>query len=881
MFDRAFGALLRLYPAGVRDHHGDEMREAFQQACAQARRRGGWPAAARTMLAELADLARGAVRVRTGFPRIPSGGRPEDARVEGRVAMSLGTDLRQAIRALRANPGTTALAVSLLALAIAACTAVFTVADAVIFTPVPYRNAERLVPIGIARTPGAWPSLNVTPDLIRAWQDSGAFERIEAHSSLRGTTLDDGIEPRTVPQSWITPGTLDLLGVAPLRGRAFGVEDARQTVPPALISETLWQSQFGGDEAIVGRHVSIEGKPTEIIGVMPAHFRFPLGRRGLWRPLDVSRAGAQGLRVWALGLLRADMPREESLRRADEAARLTAPALLKTPAAVAFAPALGLRSFDQYTVNTVKVLFAGVVLVLLVACVNVANLLLAQALARRRERAVRAALGASRARLIRQALCESGMLALAAAAGGLLLSWLAVSSFESLLPEYVMQRGANGIDVDARAFGLVILLTVVVMLASGLLPAWFGTRVTAGSALKEDARGASEGRGARRLSFALVVSEIAVAVALLVSASLLVRSFIGLATAERGIDTRGIVSVWVGLPEYQETNAERRMALAGEIQERLSALLPGVVQVMRLHSAPPEGADIHFGTLRTDDGRTVEGLEVFGFHATPDFFGFFRMKLVAGRFLSAGDPQQAVVVSESLARALWPGVTSPVGRTFRIGSGGPREVVGVSVEMLTPLMDPRLDRPEFFEPVQGTPTSRYVLRLSDGSAVRADQIKAVVRSVHPAYLVHEVAPIDEQYREQIEGPETAALVATSFAAFGMLVCAAGLFSVLSLSVARRRREFGIRLAIGARPSHVSQLVMRQTAITLTVGIALGVAGAFALTRNLSAVLAGVDVTDAPSWIAVIAIIAFAGVAAAWLPVRDARRTDPLLLLREE
>ena len=203
---------------------------------------------------------------------------------------SLGSDLRQAFRALTARPGTTALAVGLLALAIAACTAVFTVADAVIFKPVPYQHADRLVPIGIARRPGAWPTLNATPALVRAWQESGAFARVEAHASMSGTTLDEGLEPRSVPQSWITPGMLDLLGVRPMRGRAFTHEDTQAANPPALISEALWRSQFGADPSIVGRRVSVEGKPTEIVGVMPAHFRFPLGRRATGARGD-SRSG--------------------------------------------------------------------------------------------------------------------------------------------------------------------------------------------------------------------------------------------------------------------------------------------------------------------------------------------------------------------------------------------------------------------------------------------------------------------------------------------------------------------------------------------------------------------------------------------------------------
>ncbi len=870
LVDYGCRVLLRLFPKDMRDAHGAEMRETLRAV-----------SESRSVIPEFVDLATSAIKARAGFPRLPSGHRPQSPSSNGGGWMNaILSDLRQAVRALAARPGTTALAISLLALAIGACTAVFTVADAVLFTPVPYPNAERLVPIGIARQPGAWPSLNASPELIRAWQQSGAFERVEVHASTSGTTLDDGREPRSVSQSWITPGMLDVLGVAPIHGRGFTQADAEALVPPALISETLWRSHFGGEPSLVGRFVSIEGTQTEIVGIMPGDFRFPLGRKGFWRPLDIARGAAEKKAMWAIGLIRSGLPREEARRLAEEATRASVPSSLAPPASLAFAANLGTRSFDDYTVNAVKVLFAGVVLVLVVACINVANLLLAQALSRRRERAVRAALGASRARLVRQALCESFLLAACASLAGLLLAWLAVSSFERLVPEYMLTRGANGIDLDARAYGAVAVLAASVMLASGLLPAWFGTSVSAGGALKEDGRGATESRAARRLSSVLVVGEIAVAVALLLSASLLVRSFIQLATIDRGIDTRNIVSVWLSLPRYQESDTSRRLALADQVEANLSSV-PGVARVLRVRGAPPQGGNLHMSALRSDDGRTVEGQEIFEFEATPAFFSFFGMRLAAGRFLTADDPDAAVVISERLARMLWPDDPQPIGRTFRIGREATLEVAGVSREMLTPLLDPRIDQPEFFRLARGPVISRYALRLHEDATVRMDAIRAAIRAVHPGYVVYEAEHLDALYREHIEGPESAAKVAGAFAAFGTIVCAAGLFSVLSLSVARRRREFGIRLAIGAHPSQLSRLVMRQTIAMLAAGIVLGIAGAFALARNLSSVLAGVSTTDISSWIIVVGLIAATGIAAAWLPVRDARRTDPLLLLREE
>jgi putative ABC transport system permease protein len=531
-------------------------------------------------------------------------------------------------------------------------------------------------------------------------------------------------------------------------------------------------------------------------------------------------------------------------------------------------------------VNATRLLFTGVVLVMVVACVNIASLLLARAMGRRRERAVQAALGASRWRLVRQALLESAVMATRAATAGLLVSWMAVSALDTLLPAFITVHGPNAIDFDVRSAMAVVALAVVATLTSGVLPAWLGTKTSSADVLKDGERGASEGRGVRRLTSALIVGEVAVAVALLAGATLMVRSFIALANADRGIVTRNVALLQVNLPAFQVSDPSTQEALAAEIQRRLSAL-PGVVEVMRSESVLPDLGEIHFSALETDQGAKVEGLQVMGYGAVPGFFEFFGVRLVAGRFFSADDPDEAVVISRNLAGALWPGVNNPIGRTFRIaGEPKVRQVVGISHDVRTPLTDPRTDAPEFFQPDR-RPGPNYVIRLSDRARLSDDAIAAMVRSVHPKYLVRDLERIDDVYAAQVEGPQLAAVTAGSFAIFGLLVCAAGLFSVLSLAVARRRREFGIRLAIGAQPAQLSRLIARQTFFTLGAGLLIGSAGALAVARGLSSVLAGIEVTDGASWVAVIALVTIAGFAAAWLPLRDARRTDPLLLLRGE
>ena len=880
LLDGGCRAVLRLYPAAMRAAHGREMRQTFLEACAHASGRGRL-AMVRTALAELLDLLKGAIRARAGRPVLPAGRqapwRSPSHSQKGGLMTTLLPDLRQAIRVLRAKPGTTALAIGLLALAIGACTTVFTVADAIIFNAVPYRDADRLVHVGIARQPGAWPS-HVTPgNLIGAWREAGVFEQVEAHRTT-SAIVDVGAVSTGASLLWITPGALDLLGLTPLRGRPLTREDAHQAVPPILVSARFWRAYLGGSDDAVGRRIYLDGKPADIVGVMPAHVRFPDSVRDLWRAIDLNRPPQRPLSP--IARLKAAVPRDETARLAERVVRDHEPALLAEPAAVAFAPVAGVRVFDDYTVNATRLLFTGVVLVLIVACVNVANVLLASGIRRRRERAVRAALGASRFRLVQQALLESLVIATLAATLGLLLSWMAVSTLEDVLPSFITSRGNNAIDFDARSAIAVVALAMLATLTSGVLPAWLGTRTKASDVLREGERGSSEGRAARRLTSVLIVGEIAVAVTLLVGAALMVRTFMALANADRGIDTRNVALLQVNLPSIHVSDPRHGEAMAAEIHARLSAL-PGVVEVMRALSVPPNRSETYSSAIETGEGAKIDGLEVSGYSAVPDFFRFFDIRLISGRFLSADDPDEAVVVSKSLADVLWPGVSDPIGRTFRIGGDSMvRQVVGVSRDVRTPLRDPRADTPEFFQPYR-RPGPNYVLKVTDGTQLSDEKIAEMIRTVHPKYLVRKVQWIDDVYEEQLERPQLAAITAGSFAMFGLLVCAAGLFGVLSLAVARRRREFGIRLAIGAHPAHLSRLIARQTFITLAAGLVIGCAGALAVARGLSSVLAGVEVTDVVSWVAVIALVTVAASAAAWLPVRDARRTDPLLLLREE
>ncbi len=327
-------------------------------------------------------------------------------------------------------------------------------------------------------------------DAIRAWRDAGIFEQVAAHRTT-STIVEAGGGTVGAALLWITPGALDMLGVAPIRGRALTREDAHQTVPPLLISARFWRTYLGAAEDVIGRRIYIDGKPADIVGIMPAHVRFPDSVRDLWRAIDLDQPALPALSP--IARLKPGTPRDETARQAQRVAHDRDPALVADTAAVGFAPVTGRPLFDEYTVNATRLLFTGVVLVLFVACVNVANLLLARAIGRRRERAVRTALGASRWRLVQQALFESLAMATCAATLGLGLSWLVVSSLDTVLPSFITSRGPNAIDFDVRAMMAVVALAVLATLTSGVLPAWIGTRTTRRTCSRKASAGRAKG----------------------------------------------------------------------------------------------------------------------------------------------------------------------------------------------------------------------------------------------------------------------------------------------------------------------------------------------------------------------------------------------------
>jgi predicted permease len=787
---------------------------------------------------------------------------------------SVWQDVRYAGRTLRARPGFTIAAAGMLALGIGITTAMFTVVDSLLLRPVPFRDADQLAHIWMGTDRGG--RLTVAPAVLRAWRESPAFDAAE--SAVPGTALVEAggtVVMRGI--ATVTPGVFDMLGgVRPVRGRLFdATEGAAGTSDRLLISETLWRTLLGADPDAIGRTVTVDGESLTLVGILPAGFRFPSAETVLWRPTDL--ASQPGARAQAYLRFAGEMPREDALRIATETAR-AADAANENLRPWVF-PLAGIT--DGYSNQAVRLLAGGVVLVFLVLCANVCSLLLARLTARRREFSMRAALGASRPRLIRQALVESGVLGAIGIAGGIGIAWALVSVARALLPDALLLQTLNPLNLDERALAVTSAAGLLGTLAAGLLPAWLSTRVNAGDSLRVVDRSGTEARGARLLTRGLLVVEIALACTLLVGATLLMRSFVNLSSVDRGLDTSNVTTVRLSLPAAMFPDRAARLAAVQTLDEEFRQL-PGAQRVVWSMGLPPSGGASSYGDWVSDlpDASPVN-LSVERYSVDPDFFSFYGIPIIRGRTFDPAEPSSHVIVGERLADALWPGV-DPVGRSFQFMEER-FQVIGLARETHYPSIDTRRDRPEFYEPFHGVgayPILQVSIRCASGCPDPAS-IRHRLARAQPRAALLDVSPLEQAYRTQLERPRAAAALAVAFAVIAVLAAAGGLFSVLSYAVGRRRREFGIRTALGATPAQIRRVVLRDGLVVAVSGLLIGSLFAALLARGLASLQYGVTPGDPLSWTIVLALIALTTIGASWRPARSAARMDPVVLLREE
>lgn len=817
----------------------------------------------------------------------------------GHAVVALGQDLRVGARALLHRPGFALMAVLTLGLGIGANTALFSLVDAVLLAPLPYPHPERLVQVWEAdpRRPIRRPSPADYLDLRRSAE---SFQDLTAYTTMSGNLSGEG-EPEAAVYASVSANFFRTLGVAPAIGSTFGPDPVGFGVRRAVLSHALWQRRFGADRAVVGRTLRVDDAAYEILGVMPSGFRFPddaefwVAARGDVPGSRLIGAGTAAMRdVWYHEVVGRLAPGVDPARAGEEMDRLAAALAADFPD-VNGGLRIRLVPLKEEILGdagrTLWILLGATGLVLLVACTNVANLLLARGTGRARELGVRAALGAGRARIATHVLAEAAVLALA---GGVFGGLLALGGLELLRPVVVaaVPRGGE-VRLDLGVFAYAALAALGTALVFGMLPARAAWRIA--DAARGDRRATGSRRG-RRVREALVAIEVATAVVLVLGAGLLLRSLGRVASVDPGFRADGLAVAWVGLPGGRDLSPEERVGAFRAVGTRLEAL-PDVGGVAWTQASPLDarlGAGLRLEDAPEEEGRTSP--DVRWQVVSPDYFRVAGIRVVAGRaFTEAdgpGDPPVGVI-SETLARMAF-GDSDPVGRRVNTGldgrsaDGGWRWVTVVGVVADTRNRGPtRPPEPVLYRPMaQGGPGfegDRMLALVRSGAAYRrvAPTIPAAVREVEPDAPVYGVAPASSLAGAYTGERRLALLLLGVFGGLALVLGAVGTYGVTSFAVGRRTRELGVRLALGAERGSVSRMVLRQALAPVGLGLSAGIVAGAALARLLASLLFEVTPLDPLTFAAVPCLLLGVSALAVWIPARRAARVDPLRSLGAE
>ncbi len=801
-----------------------------------------------------------------------------------------------AFRALMKQPGFTAVAVVTIALGVGANSAIFTVVDAVMLRELPFHDPDTVVVI-TERTEQV-PTLSVSPlNYADLCADSGSYE---ACGATRNTTLNfsGGSDPQRVFAKMISANVLPLLGVEPVLGRGFSAaEDRAGGEPVAILSHAIWQSRFGSSPGIVGQPVLLDGSPYVIVGVLPASFRLfqaadvyvPLGPFIATQPID--RGWHPG--ILPIARLKTDLSIEQARTEAAGIASRLEHAYPQTNRKVGFNVARARDLLVQGVRTPLLLLLGAVVAVLLIACLNVAGLLLARGLSRRRELAVRIALGAGHGRIVRHLLVESMLIAVVGGAAGLVLASFAVPVLVELVGPTLPR--ADSIAVDQRVVAFTFGLALITGLVFGLVPALQSTQLDVRQALSEGGRG---GIGAasrqRRTRTTLVVVQVALTVVLLVGAALLIRSFARLQDVAPGFDTQNALVADLPLSSVTYADDAARTAAVERLVERIRSL-PGVAGAATTTHLPMAGggATIHFNV----QGAAPAGPEQFtaaGYRAvSADYFSTMGIALRRGRTLTASDRQGAmpvVVVNETLARQHIRS-SDPVGQRLQLGaipddSSPWMEVVGVVADVR---QAPDAEaKAEMYVPYAQYPDPvlrglfanvTLVARTVGPPEHLASAVRSIVHDIDPNQPVANVRTLEDVTSASVTQPRFRTFLLGLFAAIALVLAGIGVYGLLAHGVAQRLNEFGVRMALGASPDAVLRLVLKEGATLAITGIGAGLLLAALTVRVLRSVLFSVSLWDPVAWIGATITLLAVALLASWIPARRAVRTDPVVALR--
>jgi putative ABC transport system permease protein len=800
------------------------------------------------------------------------------------------------------KPGFTVIALIPLSLGIGANTAIFTVINGVLLRPLPFGESDRLMAVWSTDTRRA-ESKNWTSylDFVDWRARSRSFERLAAWTEI-DHTLTDGEEPKRLSCAWVTADMFPLLGVSPMLGRFFEPAEFKTAEPNMVIlSHSLWQQRFNSAPDLPGKNISINEKGYTVVGVMPPGFRHPIQPMqanpiDVWMPLPEITEGLLGRRdaqvLGVIGRLKPNATRQQAQAELDA---ITAAPRAQYPETNKYTGARIIPALDELTggVRRPLLLLLGAVgCVLLIACVNVASLLLTRAAMRQPEMAVRAALGAGRRRIMRQLLTESLLLAGVGGGLGMLLAAWGVDALLMLSP--VDLPRAEEIGLDGRVLGFTLLVSLLTGTLVGLVPAWSAPRMDLTTSLKESARAATDSATGQRMRSALVVAEIALSLVLLVGAGLLMKSFWRLRQVDPGFDPRNVLTLRLSLNGWKYTKPAEWADWFGRLQEQLHTI-PGVRGASVVMPVPLHGLQV-FESLAFPfqiEGRPMDKNErprVGGYGVQPGYFQTLGIRLVAGRDFTARDTADApavVITNQEFARRYFPG-ESPLGQRIRLSwsldGTAPRwrEIVGVAADVKGSRLD-AAPRPEIYAPFAQDPFNEmYVAVKTDvdpHSIVSA--VRAAVQSLDKYQAFYDVKTLDERLGASLAQQRFSMLLLALFAALALMLTAVGLYGVIAYAVTQRTHEIGIRMALGAQTGDVLKLILGQGLKLVALGVALGLAGALAMTGLLKSLLFEVSTTDPLTFSVIVLLLGGVALLACYIPARRAMKVDPLVALRYE
>jgi putative ABC transport system permease protein len=799
-------------------------------------------------------------------------------------------DIRYGLRLLRKAPGFTVIAVATLALGIGANTAIFSAVDAVLIRPLPYAEPDRVVLVWEENIAANFPRNTPAPGNFAEWRRrQRAFSGIAATRGGSASLTTDG-PPEQVRGRRVTQNFFDVLGVHPVVGRAFTEEEDRTSAAVVVISEGLWQRRYGRDRSIVGRTILMNDNRYEVIGVMPRGFVFRDREIDYWTPIALPPAVAADRNSHFMNVVARLAPGTSLAAANDDMRRIAGDLQREFPQSNTGIGAVVVPAKEDALGNTrveLLVLMGAAAAVLLIACANLASLLLSRAVGRRGELAVRAALGATRGQLIRQMVVEAATIAMAGGTIGLALAPAGTAVMAGLMPRGFPSLPSSVLDLRLLAFTL--LVSVVTSVAFSLVPALHASRVSLKDALQQAARSSVGARGIAR--DALVVLQIAAALVLLAGAGLMLRTLANLRAIDLGFRPDHLMTLGTTLPATRYQDPQKRLAFYTRVVAEAAAL-PGVERAAYISNLPfvTAGDTISFaieGGAPAKPGDPQDALYRVG---TPGYLSTIGATLVAGRLIDerdiAGAPH-AVVVNETMVRRYWPSAAAALGHELRFGAPNapPFTIVGVVKDVRERGYELTM-KPGVYLSFAQTPTTWalpefLVVRTTGEPQDAAEAMRRIVVAADPDQPVVGVRTMNAILDLDVADRHQQMVLLGAFAALALLLASIGLYGVLSYVVTQRRRELGLRMALGATAASVMRIVVVRGLSLTAVGLTIGLGLAWALTQTLQNLLYGVAAADPTTFGAVVALLALIALGACYLPARRASRLDPIAVLRDE